>query len=149
MKLVAINENNWIKVANLKVTEEQKQYVAPAVGILARAYAMRSDNAEALAIVNGEDYVGLVLIRDLNDEPSCYDLQQFFIDQAFQNKGFGQLALKLILEKLALEKKYPRVDICVKRSDESAIHVYKKAGFVDSGYVSPDAPDSLNLVYVL
>lgn len=147
MKLIEINESNWSKVACLKVSEDQKKFVAPAVGILARAYAMRKDRAEAMAFeVNGE-IVGVTLIRDMYDEPSCYELQQLMIDISFQNKGYGQMALLLILENLKAERQFETVEVCVKRDDLSAIHIYKKLGFIDTGYISQDAPDSCNLRY--
>ena len=36
----------------------------------------------------------------------------------------------------------------MKRRDTAALRLYEKLGFVDSGYVDPGAPDSLNLLYV-
>jgi len=38
------------------------------------------------------------------------------------------------------------VEVCVKRADISALQVYEKVGFTDSGYVDPAVPDALNLV---
>ena len=145
--LKEINESNWLKVAQLQITEEQKRFVAPAIGIMARAYAMREQNARAYAMADEKDIVGVLLVRDLDEEPACYDLQQFLIDCRFQNKGYGQQALKLIVDQLARENKYSRIDVCVKMDDASAIHIYKKKGFKDSGYISPESPDSYNLVY--
>ena len=45
------------------------------------------------------------------------------------------------------ERKYDCVEVCVKMEDKTAIHVYEKAGFVDTGYIDEDVPDSLNLMY--
>jgi len=147
MRLEEINENNWIEIANLKVKEEQKNFVAPAIGILARAYAMRIDNAEAFAITVEGEIVGVLMVRDMNEEPRCYELQQFLIDSNHQGKGYGQQSLKILLEMLEKERKYNSVEVCVKKSDQSAIHVYQKVGFIDTGYVSEEMPDSLNLIY--
>ena len=41
MRLISITEDNWMEVASLSVKEEQKKYVAPAIGILARGYVYR------------------------------------------------------------------------------------------------------------
>jgi len=38
------------------------------------------------------------------------------------------------------------VEVCVKKDDTAAIHLYEKNGFVDSGYIDEDAPDSLNMI---
>lgn len=48
--------------------------------------------------------------------------------------------------RLRQEGRWPTVEVCVKKADGPALHVYEKAGFVDSGYVDPDVPDALNLV---
>ena len=87
-------------------------------------------------------------MRDLDEEPACYDLQQFMIDRRFQGRGYGTEALRLILSALEAERKYGCVEVCVKRRDTAALRLYEKLGFVDSGYVDPDAPDSLNFLYV-
>ena len=90
---------------------------------------------------------GLALVRDLDEEPACYELQQFMIDKDCQGKGYGFKALELILADLRAERKYDCVEVCVKMEDTQAIHVYEKAGFVDTGYIDEDVPDSYNLVY--
>jgi diamine N-acetyltransferase len=52
------------------------------------------------------------------------------------------------LSALEAERKYGCVEVCVKRTDAAALRVYEKVGFTDTGYVDPDAPDCLNLMYV-
>ncbi len=83
-------------------------------------------------------------MRDLDEEPACYDLQQFMIDQRFQNKGYGTEALQLIIAALCDEKRYDCIEVCVNEKDGSAIHVLQKTGFVDTGYIDDGAPDCLN-----
>ena len=145
--LKEINESNWIQVAGLSPTEVQKNYVASAIGILARAYVYRDCRAVAYAIYNDEIIVGIAMIRDMNEEPKCYELQQFFIDKEHQGKGFGTEALREIIELLKSERKYSSIEVCVKMEDLTAIHLYEKLGFVDTGYIDADVPDSCNLVY--
>lgn len=41
------------------------------------------------------------------------------------------------------------MEVCVKRKDAAAIHVYEKAGFRDTGYTDPDTPDSLCMAWNL
>lgn len=149
MRLIEVNETNWIQFANLKVSEDQKKFVAPAIGILARAYAMRKDHAEVLGFEVEDQIVGIALVRNLIDEPACFDLQQFFIDEKYQGRGYGQLALSSIIEILRAKQTFNSVEVCVKNEDLAAIHIYKKIGFEDSGYVDPGAPDSCNLRYRL
>ena len=149
LKLVEINEQNWLDVRRLSVGEDQKGFLDSAVGILARGYVYRGQRARVLGIECDGEMIGVVLVKDLDEEPACYDLQQFMIDARWQGKGYGTEALRLILAMLAEEQKYDCVEVCVKRTDAVALRIYEKAGFMDTGYVDEDAPDCLNLMYYL
>ena len=149
IRLTEVSEDNWLDVAALSVTEEQKRFVAPTVGILARGYVYRDCNARVFVIENDGVIVGTALVREFTDEPLGYDLQQFMIDARFQKRGYGSEALRLILEELRKEGHYDHVELCVKKDDEAAIRLYEKHGFVDSGYVDEDVPDALNMILTL
>ena len=145
--LIELSEENWMDFAGLSVDESQKAYLASSIGILARGYAYRNSRAKVTGIVADGTPVGLAMVRDMDDEPACYDLQQFMIDRNFQGQGYGFRALELILAALKAEQKYACVEVRVKREDVQAIHVYEKAGFVDSGYLDDTVPDCLHFVY--
>ena len=149
IKLSEITEENWMEVADLSVKESQKNYVAPAIGIIARGYVYRDCNARIFVIEKNGAIVGVALVREFTEEPLGYDLQQFMIDQRHQGKGYGSAALKLILDELRKEAHYDHVELCVKKDDIEAIQLYEKHGFVDSGYVDEDMPDSLNMICTL
>ena len=149
MRLISVTEDNWVDVASLSVKEEQKKYVAPAIGILARGYVYRDCNAKIYAFENDGVIVGTALVREFTDEPLGYDLQQFMIDEKYQGKGYGSRALELILDELRKEGRYDHVELCVKKADAEAIRLYGKHGFADSGYVDEDLPDSLNMICYL
>ena len=146
IRLTEITEDNWMEAAGLSVRDDQKQFVAPAVGIIARGYVYRDFNSKVFAIEDGETLVGLALVREFGSEPLGYDLQQFMIDERFQGRGYGTAALRLILDELRKEGHYGQVEVCVKKDDAAAIHLYRKHGFTDSGYIDEDAPDSLNMI---
>ena len=146
LRLADVTEENWMEVAALAVKEDQKNYLAPAIGIIARGYVYRGCNAKVYAMENDGVIVGTALVREFTDEPLGYDLQQFMIDRKFQGRGYGSAALGLILEELRKEKHFDHVEVCVKKEDAAAIHLYEKFGFVDSGYIDEEAPDSLNMI---
>ena len=146
IKLTNVTEDNWMEVAALSVKEHQKQYLAPAIGILARGYVYRNCNARVLVIENDDTIVGVALVREFTDEPLGYDLQQFMIDRKYQGRGYGSSALRSILDLLRREAHFDHVEVCVKKEDAEAIHLYEKLGFVDSGYVDGEAQDSINLI---
>ncbi len=149
IRLAEITEDNWLEAAGLAVSDEQKGFVAPAAGIIARGYVYRDCNAKVYVIEDDGTMVGLALVREFTDEPLGYDLQQLMIDERFQGRGFGDDALKLILDELVKEDHYDRVEVCVKKEDAAAIHLYEKHGFADSGYIDEEAPDSMNMICYL
>lgn len=149
IKLVEVTEQNWLDVVSLDVHEDQKKFLATPIGIIARGYIYRSCNARVYGISNDEHIIGVALVKDMDEEPSCYDLQQFMIDRRFQNKGYGTEALRLILSLLSKEGKYGQAEVCVNKDNAAALWMYKKAGFEDTGYVDESAPDCCNLMYNL
>lgn len=144
--LVEVNEANWLDIARLSVTAEQQGYLDRPIGIIARGYVYRDCNARVFGIAEDNQIVGVAMVRDFTDEPLGYDLQQFMIDQRFQNKGYGTQALHLILDYLKKDGRFDYVEVCVNKADVAALRVYEKAGFVDSGYVDEDLPNCLNLI---
>ena len=146
IRLTEVTEDNWLEAAGLSVKDSQKNYVAPVTGILARGYVYQDCNARIYVIEKDGTIVGVSLVREFTDEPLGYDLQQFMIDQRYQGKGYGSEALGLILNELRKEGHYDHVEVCVKKDDSAAIRLYEKNGFVDSGYIDEDAPDSLNMI---
>ena len=148
LRLFDIDETNWTEIRKLAVDETQTGFLDSAVGILARGYVYRASRARVIGIADGETAIGVALVKDLDEEPACYDLQQFMIDSRYQGNGYGTEALRLILSELETERKYDCVEVCVKKTDAAALRVYEKVGFSDAGYIDPDVPDCLNLTYV-
>ena len=147
IRLGAVTEENWLSLTRLSVSDAQQAFLDRPIGIIARAYVYRHHNARVFVIINDDDIIGLALVRDLDEAPACYDLQQFMIDQRFQNRGYGTEALQRILSLLKDEGKYDCVEVCVNKADASALRVYEKSGFADTGYLDEDVPDCLNLMH--
>ncbi len=147
IRLTEITEGNFFAVRALAVAPQQRGFLDSAEGILARGYLYRAENARVWAVEADGEAVGLALVKDMDEAPACYDLQQFMIDARYQGRGYGKQALRLILERLKEEGRYSCVEVCVKRDDAAALRLYEGAGFTVTGYVDPDAPDCLNLRY--
>lgn len=145
--LSEINEENWIEAVNLKVHDWQKNYIGSSLGIIARGYVFRKSNAKVFGIEFCGDLIGLIMIRDIEEEPKCYEIQQFFIDCRFQDKGYGYVSLKLIIDYMYIERKYETIEISVKREDTKAINLYKKIGFIKTDYIDINSPDSINMLF--
>ncbi len=64
--------------------------------------------------------------------PRHFELIHFMIDHHYQNRGYGRMALALILQEM--EKMAPRHDIylTIHRDNDHARHLYEAFGFVDT-----------------
>ena len=141
-----ITQENWLEAARLELGEGQSAFVAGPVGILARGYVYRDCRARVWTVEEDCRIVGLAMVREFDDEPLGYELQQLLIDRREQGRGVGSPAQALVLDRLRDEGRWPTVEVCVKMADAPALRIYEKAGFTDSGYVDPEVPDALNLV---
>lgn len=146
IRLGEITQENWPEAARLELGEGQSAFVAGPVGILARGYVYRDCRARVWTVEEDGRIVGLTMVREFDDEPLGYELQQLLIDRREQGRGVGSAALALVLDRLRAEGRWSTVEVCVKKADAPALRIYEKAGFVDSGYVDPAVPDALNLI---
>ena len=121
--LQPVNETNFLAVCALNPAREQQAFVLPAPMILARAYAYRAQRARAWAICLGQRPIGVLLVEDMEEEPSSYHLAELLIDEAYQQKGYAAAALRLLLPILQAEKRFPRIELCVKRENHAAIRL--------------------------
>lgn len=142
-----ITEDNWIQASNIKHSKAQSAFVADGLEILALAYVNRDKNAQCQAIYADDEMVGLMLVEELVEEPSCYHLHEFLIDQKHQHQGYGSIAIGMLLNSLSIERKFPRVEACVHMKNEKAIAFYEKAGFEKSVYVDEACPWNIMYVY--
>ena len=149
LRLEKANGKNVWELLKLRVSDDQRSYVASNDTSIIEAYTAITGNARVFVIEADEVIVGVALVREFTDEPLGYDLQQFMIDQRYQGKGYGSIALGLILDELRKEGHFDHVEVCVKKDDAAAIHLYEKHGFVDSGFVDENLPDSVNMICYL
>lgn len=147
VSLVEVNGDNFLDFERLRVGEEQKGFLDSAKGIIARGYAYRENRARVIGITADGQPVGIALVKDMDEEPACYDLQQFMIEKDFQNRGYGAESLRHILLELKLEQKYNCVEVCVNRDNTPALKLFGAAGFEDTGYIAEYLPDCRNLMY--
>ena len=146
IRLVDIDETNFFAARALSLQKDQRRFLDSPLGIIARGFVYRKERARVLAVDDEGEVVGLLLVKDMDEEPACYDLQQFMIDSRFQDCGYGKAALALLLDDLRREGKYADVEVCVHRDNAAALALFTGAGFRDTGYVDPDVPDCVNLM---
>ena len=135
IRLEEITPDNWRE--NLKVSEEQKRYVANSTVLLARAYAYRNERSFACMIYNDATPIGMALYYDC-DELKSYDFSQLFIDERYQGRGYGKQAASMILDRMRQDGRYDEVTLCYIEGNDVARDMYEKLGFFHTGEADED-----------
>lgn len=82
---------------DLHVRNDQKDFAANSITLLARAYAYRNSGSRALIIYNEDIPIGMALYYYID---GAYDFSQFFIDERYQGNGFGYEAAGHVLREM-------------------------------------------------
>ena len=90
--LEEVSPDNWR--LDLHVRNDQKDFAANSITLLARAYAYRNSGSRALIIYNEDIPIGMALYYYID---GAYDFSQFFIDERYQGNGFGYEAAGHVL----------------------------------------------------
>lgn len=132
IRLAAVDRYNWRELAALSVKPEQEQYLASNVSSLAQAYA--EPWCTPLGIYNGIEPVGF-LLYGVDPDDRQYWVYRLMIDAARQGNGYGEQALRLLLESLSADREHDKVYISVVRDNEHAKDIYARMGFAADGRV--------------
>lgn len=100
IKFAEINEDNYEKVLQLKITEEQdkSKFIAPNVRSIADAYLYReAGDVFPYAVENGEAVVGFILL-DEDAEKKELMIWRMMVDKDYQGKGYGRAIVEKVME---------------------------------------------------
>lgn len=147
IKLTRIDENNFTQAFNLKLDMAQEQFVSHPIKSLAQAYVYYGQ-CTPLGIFHNDTMVGYVMIiydYDLAE----YNIWHMMIDIAYQNQGFGELALKKCLDFIASKPfgQSNKVVLTCNKDNVIAQHLYYKLGFKETGNEEDD--DEIELALLL
>ncbi|MBR4473111.1 MAG: GNAT family N-acetyltransferase [Oscillospiraceae bacterium] len=146
ISLKKISSRNVWDILKLRVSEEQKSFVAGNEISIIEAYTTITANGFAFpfGIYENETPVGFLMIGydvddDWEDPPQIakgnYNLWRLMIDQACQNKGYGKEALSLALDFI---RTFPcgEAEYCwlsYEPENKAARELYRSFGFTETG----------------
>ncbi|WDV45367.1 GNAT family N-acetyltransferase [Clostridiaceae bacterium M8S5] len=151
-----IDENNFIECISLKLTDEQKEFIASNSFSLAEAYAHRNNPVKyyPFGIYNNNKMIGFIMFEynpfienDADfDEPIFY-ISRMMIDINHQGKGYGKEALE---KALRFMKSYKQGDVeaivlSCDKTNERAYKLYESYGFKFTGEIDEDGDNYLRL----
>ena len=151
VRLEEINGKNVWEVLKLKVSEEQKAFVAPNDISIIEAYIAVSHHGKAFpfGIYDGEVPVGFCMIGfgtddEWEDAPAAardsYNLWRLMIDERYQGRGYGKAAMALILDYIRSEPCGPAESCWLSYEPENqrAKALYASFGFQETGEFDGD-----------
>lgn len=138
LKLVEINEENFLQAFALRLEKGQEKFVSNPIRSLAQAYVYR-DQCTPFGIYKEDVMVGYVMIIYDYDKEE-YNIWHFMIDADYQGKGYGRESLKLCKEYI---KKKPfgasnKIILCCEKENVNAMHLYRTFGFCETGNTCED-----------
>ena len=133
IKLDEITADNLEVVLKLKVSKEQENFVSTTAYSLAQAYVYR-ENAYPFAIYADDTLVGFIRFGfyELRNQ---YTLWKFLIDEKYQNKGYGKMALALGIEYMKKQYDIKEMYTGVAIDNDVAERLYHSVGFQLTGLI--------------
>ena len=133
IKLDEITADNFEVVLKLKVSKEQENFVSTTAYSLAQAYVYR-ENAYPFAIYADDTLVGFIMFGfyELRNQ---YTLWKFLIDEKYQNKGYGKMALALGIEYMKKQYDIKEMYTGVAIDNDVAERLYHSVGFQLTGLI--------------
>ncbi len=128
ISLKELNVENWLEVANLSVSEEQKKiFQVPNVYWI--GISRYEEHSTLFAIMHNDINIGLLGLGYDEDGISGF-INPLMIDERYQGKGYSRQAMQLAIEYLRTELKVPSINIGHRKENVVAGKLYESLGFV-------------------
>ena len=133
LKLRKIDESNFIECFNLSLGEGQDRFVSHPIRSLAQAYVYYNQ-CTPFGIYSNDTIVGYVMVIYDYDEET-YNIWHMMIDEKYQGKGYGSIAIKLCIDYIKSKPFGSSNDVILTCNIDNsiAIHMDEKIGFKDTG----------------
>ncbi|MBF0714475.1 GNAT family N-acetyltransferase [Gemella sp. GH3] len=134
IELRKIDDDNFQDCLSLRTSVKNKNYVDEVVYSFAEAW-LDYEYYNLFAINLNDKVIGFV---SMYTEEDHYQIINFLIDDAFQNKGYGKVAAKLCIDYLAYELNATQISLPVYKDNEQALYFWQKLGFYISENIESD-----------
>lgn len=129
VRLEAIDKSNYIEASQLKVKEDQVNFVATNAFSIAQTIF---EDTHAFAIYSGKTMVGFMM-DGVDPDDSVYWIIRLMIDQHYQGLGYGRKAMEIAMERGFLLSGKNKMNISFEPENTHAKQLYESLGFVSTG----------------
>jgi len=126
ISLRPVNQDNWRGVANLRVSTNQRDFVAEPSYYL--ALCCYGGDWKPLAVFLDNQVIGFMMWTTDPADGSCW-LGGILIDQRMQNRGYGKQAVQAALKLLQEEHGHRNFALSYQPANLVAKELYRKLGF--------------------
>jgi diamine N-acetyltransferase len=126
VSLREITPENFRECVNLKVADEQENFVAPNVMSIAQSKIYATMTIRA--VYAGDDLVGFTMFG-LDTDDNRYYLVRLMIDARFQGRGYGKAALSEIIEAMKRIEDCGEIYLSFVDGNTAAERLYRSVGF--------------------
>ena len=128
ISLSPVSHDNWRNVANLKVSEAQREFVAEPSYYL--ALCCYGNDWRPLAIYLDEQVIGFMMWAIDPADGSCW-LGGILVDQSMQKSGYGKQAVQAAITMLKGKHGHRNFALSYQPANLVAKHLYSKLGFIE------------------
>ncbi len=128
ISLRPVNRDNWRDIANLKVSETQREFVAEPCYYL--ALCCYGNDWHPLAICLDEQVIGFMMWAIDPADGSCW-LGGILVDQGMQGHGYGRQAAQAAIKMLKEEYGHRNFALSYQPTNLVAKNLYSKLGFIE------------------
>ena len=128
VSLRPVSRDNWRNIANLKVSEDQRKFVAEPCYYL--ALCCYGNDWHPLAIYLDEQVIGFMMWAIEPADGSCW-LGGILVDQGRQKRGYGKQAVQAAIKMLNGKYGHRNFALSYQPANLIAKHLYRKLGFIE------------------
>ena len=134
MRLIDINEENWLKVIFLSTSKGMpticEEFVAS--NALSIVQAQYEKTWTTKAIEKDGEIIGFTMYGYAKKH-GYYELCRIMIDNKFQGNGYGTEALQLVIAEMKKIEDCKNIYLSTDSENIKGKHIYEKFGFVNTG----------------
>jgi diamine N-acetyltransferase len=130
IELREVTAENWRLVADLKVADDQLEFVAPVTRYLCLCH--NGDIWSPLAVYDGDQVVGFVMWAIDTSDRSGW-IGGLVIGRRHQRRGYARAAVLALLERLRREHGCPTAALSYAEDNTAAQALYASLGFAETG----------------
>ncbi|MBZ9634239.1 GNAT family N-acetyltransferase [Clostridium sp. FP1] len=125
-----VTSENYKKVILLSVEESQKNFIES--NEVSLEESKTGDHWRPVAIYNDNDIIGFAMYGYFHCEKRVW-LDRLMIDKNHQGKGYGKIALKLLINHIIAEYKCDEIYLSILKDNVNAQKLYEEFNFRFNG----------------